>query len=395
MNHAVEPVDLQVPPPFGVIAAASGILLAGPGFTPGEGPTVADVATAAATTNPESNRIAIELEPGAPGWIAIHVPQAHQFAVHYLGGMLISWAHSPLEGATTASVTFERVGTVFENRAWFEIHSLEMLKHKPAANGDPDVTRAAIRDSATAGARAFANDVVAIGLGDVSYGTDDVFAVVQGGAHVGVFIASNLADPEYPPRDAIACRPAPEYSSGDEIAPGAFSLVDLRGRDFSGWDLRGVDFGKSDLRGAVFADADLRGAQFYRVRADDAVFDRARLEESDWSLAFAPRTSFVDADLTGARLEYAQLERTVFRGATLRDAVLDGATVLNSDWQRVDLTGATVGDGATVCDTDLSRAVVNDADFEDCDLRGSDLSGVDLSSASFDGAVMPEGTDDD
>ena len=402
------PAPLELDPPFGVIESPEGLLLVGPGHLPGATPTRGEVADDARAAFRRGARIATSCgdksrgpSDRSRGWIVIAPAGVTHFTTRIaVGGMLISWNSSPLEDSSDRhEVTFERVGLVFENSAWFEICSIEMLEREVSAPDGTWPTREAINECET-GPRVFTDSAIAYSYAEVSYARHDVFITLADGEPSGVFIPYD--DSVYPPRDAIVCVPAPNLARDEVPARGALEEVDLRGRDFADWDLRGVSFDYSDLRGADFSRCDLRDASFDFVRADDSIFTAANLAKSSWSWAYGPRAKFERANFSNAEMTYAELEHTNFRGALLTGATMSGTWLKDANLTGANLTGASLVNeawledanltGANLTGANLSDAILNGANLTGANLSDANLNGANLAGANLTGATMPDGS---
>lgn len=142
--------------------------------------------------------------------------------------------------------------------------------------------------------------------------------------------------------------------------------------------MRGISLTGMDLRSGLFAGADLRGAGFAGANLSDASLTSANLDQADMSGARLNR-----ADLRGARLVQARLDRTVARHAHLEPIpVLSPRTLeVQREWV-TDLTGALLTD-ADLRYIDLTGARLREADFEHCDLTRARLERTDRTGCRF------------
>lgn len=149
--------------------------------------------------------------------------------------------------------------------------------------------------------------------------------------------------------------------------------ANLTGADLSHADLRGACLRGAKLTDAKLIDADLREGRLSRYDRNreaqnyGSADGRAELsciaaERADFSGAKAPNAFMIRTDLTDAILRDAN-----FEGADMRRSMLVGATLTNTN-----LTGAQLA-GASLQGADLTGAMLMEADLTDADLRGAVL----------------------
>ncbi|AKT40636.1 DUF2169 family type VI secretion system accessory protein [Chondromyces crocatus] len=140
-----------------------------------------------------------------------------------------------------------------------------------------------------------------------------------------------------------------------------------------GNQLRGCDLRESTFSHAILAEVDLRSANLAHVTLEHAALVRCTLDGA----------SFLKADLRGIRLA----EPCSFVGADLTGAMIDGATLRETDFSRADFTGASLNS------SDMSKCVLREANLyrvvaKNVMLSRADLTGARLVAANLEGAVL-------
>ena len=138
----------------------------------------------------------------------------------------------------------------------------------------------------------------------------------------------------------------------------------------AGADLSGKNFGTMDLSNAIFDNADLGYANF-----DDAILKEARFVRANLSFV-----DFAGKDLRGLVLVGVDLTDTKLAGTDLSFANLAGANLSGSDLTGTKLVGANLGD------VNLEGANVKNTDFTSANLSGANLIGTNLKDAKVDDA---------
>lgn len=144
--------------------------------------------------------------------------------------------------------------------------------------------------------------------------------------------------------------------------------------DLSGWALAGVDLRQMNFMGSSLVKANLSNTKLGRA-------------------------NFFMADLEGANLSGADLSQADMRGCILKDCNLTGTILEGADLGRGNVvaprfqsTGnkglGQIGTHAT----DLSKAVLINANLQGCDMTGALMRGCDLSGANLSHAVLNEAT---
>lgn len=140
--------------------------------------------------------------------------------------------------------------------------------------------------------------------------------------------------------------------------------VSLNNADLAGVRLVGADLEAASLQGANLRGANLLGASLIGARLTGAV---VRMSSRAWSETTGPRT-----DLSGAILTEANLTDAVVSGSDLQGTNLQGAILTRTDFLMSNLSGAS-----------LSKATLWSTRFESADLSGADLSDSELRRAIF------------
>ncbi len=139
---------------------------------------------------------------------------------------------------------------------------------------------------------------------------------------------------------------------------------------------------------------------FLHLDLDGAAVDRANLAGADLSAAVLNEADLRRMNLQGANLAHADMH-----GAKLRQADLRGADLRGADLTEANLTEANLSEGMVAEElprghpggftkrfvsraTNLSGAILRDADLSHADLSGADLSGADLRDAFLEGASL-------
>lgn len=170
--------------------------------------------------------------------------------------------------------------------------------------------------------------------------------------------------------------------------------ADLSERDLSGLNLSGMDLRRVNLRGANLKGADLSAADLSDSNLDTAILRGADLQDAKLRNVSAFATVFAQADLRGSdlsgallvcNLEYAKLD-----GANLTAARM-GADMRNQPMglMRVSLRKASLR-GANLDGADLSRGMLEFADFSGASLRRANLLRSDAGGANFSAADLTD-----
>lgn len=170
--------------------------------------------------------------------------------------------------------------------------------------------------------------------------------------------------------------------------------ADLSERDLSGLNLSGMDLRRVNLRGANLKGADLSAADLSDSNLDTAILRGADLQDAKLRNVSAFATVFAQADLRGSdlsgallvcNLEYAKLD-----GANLTAARM-GADMRNQPMglMRVSLRKASLK-GANLDGADLSRGMLEFADFSGASLRRANLLRSDAGGANFSAADLTD-----
>jgi CheY-like chemotaxis protein len=123
-----------------------------------------------------------------------------------------------------------------------------------------------------------------------------------------------------------------------------------------------------DLRGFAF-----RGMSFEEVDLSYCCFDFSDFEACAFTHTSLQFSTFRYSSLDGTRWKNVQASPVSFRGATMRGAVIWNCFMMNSDLNSVDLSQTRVL-GARLANSDLRRAIFEEARFTDVDLRYSLMS---------------------
>ena len=193
--------------------------------------------------------------------------------------------------------------------------------------------------------------------------------------------------------------------NGASLQKTVFQLADLANAQFQGAVAPGASFADANLNGAKFAgmatnlqnadfiQADVSNAVFQSADISNAVFNRALAVGTNFSSVIANNTRFSGAHIYGDGRAFSgarQLSGADFVGAVLGGSE-DGAG--GFDLTNADLTNAKF-DNAQCIACNFTGATLNGVSFSGADLPGAQLSGVTLQSASFFGAWLYCGDED-
>lgn len=188
--------------------------------------------------------------------------------------------------------------------------------------------------------------------------------------------------------------------SGLDFKQARLARTDLYGVDLTGANLKGADVSYARLDRAVlirtnFSGADLRGATIFRptVYSDmhDDHADAPRFAGANLSRVRV-QANLSGADFRGADLTYADfspLESRPGQGTmvTLARNVLKSCDFAGATLRQTNLTRAVLM-FSSMLGADLSGAILVDADLSKVDFSGANLSGADVTGADFDGANL-------
>lgn len=159
-----------------------------------------------------------------------------------------------------------------------------------------------------------------------------------------------------------------ENAEGKETSYSRYkALQDLNKGNVS---LRGLDAPGADLKEIKLPQADLREASFNEAQLDKADLSNAWLHEADFNPDYPTsngRSSLCETDLTKAVLEKAKLNNVDLNEAILVEAKLMKAELWRASLVQANLTGADLT-GANFKEADLTRAnlagaIVKEANF--------------------------------
>lgn len=189
------------------------------------------------------------------------------------------------------------------------------------------------------------------------------------------------------------------------LATNECEKCDLRGVDLEEANLRDSELERANLEGVNLHGVNLEGADLEGVNLRGADLEGAQLREAD--LSAKPRRP---ANLQFANLEHANLEGARLRGALLRGVNLSNANLAEADlgvdkpskWEwkyifRTDLSHAILTEAnlsqadleeALLIGANLSGADLSNANLEEADLEGANLSGANLRGADLEEAVL-------
>lgn len=164
-------------------------------------------------------------------------------------------------------------------------------------------------------------------------------------------------------------QPAEEHlPSRDRQIPLQLTAVGLQQENFAGATLHKAKFKAGSLQGTNFAGADLTGSTFEVLDARAANFDNANLTDCNFSIT----------DLTGASFRRSILTRTTLHmsghGAIFTDVTFLDARLTKADLQQ----------------TQFERCIFNGTDFHQCDLRGIHFDGQTFIGVKFDKSALKD-----
>ena len=176
-------------------------------------------------------------------------------------------------------------------------------------------------------------------------------------------------------------------STARELVVARVELVATR---WCGLKADAIALSEVDLR-----EADLSGSEWVECRMSDVRLDRASLRGAILRLCTLEGVRASEADLREVKLENSVaagivLDRARLGGASLIDSDLTRASLRGADLQQVDASGADLR-GADLRGADLRGAVLVDVDLRGADLTGARLEGADLDGADLRGAILDEG----
>lgn len=160
----------------------------------------------------------------------------------------------------------------------------------------------------------------------------------------------------------------------------------LRGTKFSRADLTSAILVKTDLGGASFIEAKLAGADFMGAKFDGADLSRANLRGINLIKEDLRGLRADGADLSGANLVECNLDGVSLEGARLDRTVLVECSAERLKLAGADLTRLCVAKASSLAGSDLSRAILRDANLRDTKLVGCDFSHGELDSADLSGS---------
>jgi len=196
-----------------------------------------------------------------------------------------------------------------------------------------------------------------------------------------------------------------------------FPRADLTNTNFQRADLRKAFFGEADLSSAHLRSSNLTNADFRNAELSNANLKTANLSGANLESANLPDANLEGADLSGANLEDADLSGANLENADLSEANLKGAEFSNIDLRETPLPNAALfaslsseidadlrevpaldsfkfrgANPATLIETDLRRANLEDADLGFTDLREATLIRADCENTQFDKAKLTRAT---
>lgn len=148
-----------------------------------------------------------------------------------------------------------------------------------------------------------------------------------------------------------------------------------------------MDCTEATISGTTFSECFFRGVKFNCARISHSAFVNCTFAQCTFF-----ETHFTDCKLMGSVFERCTYDLMHVGGGNwshvnVAGASLGRAVIRDVRFHEADLTSAKFNDGI-LCNTDLSAAWLEGADFTDCDLRGSDLSALELGRVKLKGAII-------
>jgi uncharacterized protein YjbI with pentapeptide repeats len=165
------------------------------------------------------------------------------------------------------------------------------------------------------------------------------------------------------------------------------SAAPLSGVDFEGMSLAGMNLRGAFLEGACLRDADLRGADLRDCSLQHATLDGALLDEAQLQKADMRHVSLIGASLADARLTSANLSDARFTDAFMAGASLSDSNVTRALFDNVNLQGVDFR-GANLSEASLESANLSECSFCDATLIGTRLRSANLRLVDFRGAML-------